>query len=106
MASLTGLCIYPFQRVRQLASDAVTQLDAEPSADAWLSAPITQSHAHWQELGVLRSTLYASVSRAQLTLSSLPNLALLGTVLGFFYAIGHAGALDLSSQDPPVVLTP
>lgn len=105
---LTGLCVYQFQQVRHLAVSSCGALETPPPLPPRtarsLAARAAADHDRWQHLGALRGSLGAAVSRAQLTLASIPTLALLGTCLGFFYAIASAGALELSTQDPLAIL--
>ncbi len=105
---LAGMSLHQFSVVRQLAALALDGLDsAQPSPPRTahsLSARSSADHSRWKELGQLRGRMGAAVARAQLTLSAIPTLALLGTCLGFFYAIANAGALELSSQDPLAIL--
>ncbi len=94
-AALTGLACYQMLAVIDLSASARQEVGnalAQPGPQAW------------KELTATRGALQAAIARAQLTASSIPTLALLGTCLGFFWAIVTAGRLDLGVADPLVVL--
>lgn len=108
---LTALSGYQMLQARQLAADSlevVTRAMAQPAMPPHslhsLSARAARDHATWQRLAALRGELGSAIARTQLTMNSIPSLALLGTVTGFFYAIASAGRLDLSSADPLAIL--
>jgi len=94
---LTGLAVYQYLRVRDLA--------AAGRAEALLAVSGTDVtlERQWCELSTLKSGLDASASRANLITASIPTLALLGTCVGFFFAILQTGQLDLGS-DPQETL--
>jgi hypothetical protein len=95
---LTGLALFQFLHVRDLATAArqASLAAVEGGADPT---------RRWRELAGLKSELEAASSRAALTTSSVPTLALLGTCLGFFYAILTVSGMDLASSDPLAILS-
>lgn len=58
----------------------------------------------WAGLAAQRASLQATVQRAQLVCGSIPTLALLGTCVGFFFAIAGVGQMDLAGTDPLALL--
>jgi len=97
--ALTGLCLFQFLQVRELAREG--RAAAMEAADA--RGPEAARGA-WERLARLRSRLAASASRANVCAGSVPTLALLGTCLGFFYAILETGNLELGG-DPMALLS-
>lgn len=96
-AALTALSLFQFLHVRELAlAGRERALEGVSGAE--------DARRRWRELAATRSALAASASRANLTVASVPTLALLGTCLGFFYALVRVGGMELGSADPLVIL--
>lgn len=95
---LTAMGVFQYLRVRDLAEigrdDAMAVRRVRDPGDAarW-----------WSDLGVHKSHLRAAATRANLITASIPTLALLGTVVGFFFALLQTGQLDLGA-DPQATL--
>lgn len=91
---LTATWAYLALRLRERAQEtqqAVLTDAGEP--DGW---------ARWVEM---RGALAADLERSALVSGSVPVLALLGTVLGFFFALGRTGKVGLGSADPTAILS-
>jgi len=96
-AGLTGLSLFQFLHVRELSmSGRALALE--------VVAGVASPRRHWKELAATKSSLAAASSRANLTVGSVPTLALLGTCLGFFYALLKVGGMELGSADPLAIL--
>jgi len=94
---LTGLSLFQFLHVRELA---ISGRDMALEVVAGAASP----RGRWKELAATKSSLAAAASRANLTVASVPTLALLGTCLGFFYALLQVGGMELGSADPLAIL--
>lgn len=92
---LSALSTYQILQCRSLADESAR------TAERATTRENTQASARLAEL---RGELAAAVSRAQISIGAIPSLALLGTVMGFFFAISRAGAMDLASADPLSIL--
>lgn len=106
---LTGVATYQFLQARDLATQGIRA--AAEASRAALTPPVSPPGDEecpagdprvraWERLSAFEGSLEAAVSRAHLTTGAIPTLALLGTCLGFFYAISNAGSLELGSSDP------
>lgn len=62
------------------------------------------SASSWNALVGLRAALVTDAERAALVAGSVPVLALIGTVLGFFFALGQTSQVGLGSSDPLAIL--
>lgn len=58
----------------------------------------------WRNLVYLKSRLSTLEDRISITAGAIPVLALLGTVIGFFFAIAATGNVGLGSSDPLKIL--
>ena len=96
---LTGMGIYQFLKVRDLA-----EAGRNAALEAIKPGNPGATRRRWLELGDLKSAQLAAAQRAELTCGSIPTLALLGTCLGFFYALVATGSLEVGSADPLAIL--
>lgn len=79
----------------------------ERSQEAFEAAPRYSgrpSQGAWHTLVELRAALITDAERAALVAGAVPVLALVGTVLGFFFALGQTSQVGLGSSDPLAIL--
>lgn len=92
--ALTATWAYLALRLRERAEEArVSVLTDALEPDRW---------TRWVEL---RGALAADLERSAVVSGSVPVLALLGTVMGFFFALAQTGRVGLGSSDPTAILS-
>jgi hypothetical protein len=85
---LTTTAVWQFLRAAELAAEARAALAQGDPAE------------RCRRITELKGELHAVCVRAQVTTSCIPTLALLGTCLGFFYAMLRAAAITSTNASP------
>ncbi|MEL6188026.1 MAG: hypothetical protein AAFU79_25670 [Myxococcota bacterium] len=103
---LTATWAYLVLRLRERAHEA--EAEALSSWGRYSPDPASggpePERAEWSRLAELRAGLGADLERAGIVSGSVPVLALLGTVLGFFFALGSTSQAGLGTADPTAIL--
>ncbi len=98
---LTALCVYRFLRIRDQAALGRKRVAAAVSS---LEGRDGEIRASWEALEEIKGQLNGDISRASQIASSIPAVALVGTVAGFYYALRNTGQMDLAATDPLMIL--
>lgn len=105
---LTTTWAYLVLRLRERAQAALEAAGAlSPSANGdpgdTLSYPLDQLPP-WNQLVHMRAGLAADAERVSIVTGAVPVLALLGTVLGFFFALSRTQGVGLGTSDPLAIV--
>ena len=109
---LTAYCAHVYMNIRTRTKVIIGSKSAETpdgqgvcdrAADA-LGEDLQTVRQEWTVTRQQKERLQADLSRASLTVSALPAVALVGTVMGFYLALRNTGSMDLASTDPMTIL--
>ena len=98
---LTVAWIYFILCLRDQSDDCLRQTHS--TSFSRKTTPDEARDAH-RKLIEMKASLHVYAERAALTAGAIPVLALLGTVIGFFFAIAETGNVGLGSSDPLKIL--